>query len=113
MDFRSALEFRTAEAYPGGNDHQGRVVLILFGSLDGRGNSIQIISIINRVNGPAVRLEPFSNVFSEGNIGVALNRNAIVVIEIDQLPQPQRSCKRCSFRGYPLPSSHHRWRCHK
>ena len=86
MHIRLTL-FGSAEADDGSTaDETGAGVL--FGgrdsSIDGRAiHSIHLLDV------PAIRFETLVLVLCEGQIGIAVDRDAVVVVEIDKLSQPQ------------------------
>ena len=61
------------------------------------------VHTIDRPNDmPAIGLEPLGHIFGEGNIGIPLDRNIIVIIQIDKFTQTQRSRQRGCLRGDTL-----------
>src|SRR5258708_6610978 len=51
---------------------------------------------------PAIGVEAACDIFAESDVGGPLKLDVIVVIEIDQFTQPQRSGQARGFAGHPL-----------
>ncbi len=67
--------------------------------LDGRSNGIAVVAINRRNHLPAVGLETFRGVVAEPAFHFAIDGNAVVIVESNQLAQTQGSRQRADFVG--------------
>ena len=65
-------------------------------------NGIQFVAILNILRMPTVRLKAFGAVFGEGDVGPGGKCDVIIVVEADQLAEPQVTCERRGFGGNAL-----------
>src|SRR6185437_10658977 len=70
---------------------------LLAGCLNGSTYSPYIITVLQHLDMPAIGFEPFSDVLPEGDIGIALDADVIVVIEIDDITQTEMTGKGSRF----------------
>jgi hypothetical protein len=61
-------------------------VLRFFGSLNGTAQSLQVVGIIYGLHMPAVGGVSLEDVFGEGEVGVAVDGDVVVIVEDDELP---------------------------
>jgi hypothetical protein len=61
-------------------------VLGIFGGLNRSAKSIQIVDIIHGLHVPAIGGVSLENIFGEGEVGVAVDGDVVVVVEDDELP---------------------------
>ncbi|MET3215893.1 UNVERIFIED_ORG: hypothetical protein ABIC48_003662 [Burkholderia territorii] len=58
----------------------------------------QIVAVVDRFGMPAVGVEPLRAIFGEGDSGAGGQCDPIVVVQADQLAEPEMAGKRCGFR---------------
>jgi len=63
---------------------------------------IEVVAVVHVEHLPAVRLEPRSDVFREGQPGVTVDRDVVVVVQHFQLAQTQVTRKRAGLVRYPF-----------
>ena len=76
-----------AKAYDSVDYDDGRLIGDGFGLFDGGAEGVEVLDIGNTLDVPAVGLEALADVFAEGEVGVAVNGDGVVVVEIDELAQ--------------------------
>ncbi len=81
-----ALPVWSAETNDGAAHDDGRA-RVGFGGLNGGVNAIHIIAVVHFLDVPVIRGETRGSVFGEGQVGGTVNRDVIVVVEIDQLAE--------------------------
>jgi hypothetical protein len=64
-----------------------------------------VISVLDVLGMPPVRLEAFQDVLGESAGGVPVDRNVVVVVDTNQVSQLQVSCEGGGFAGYTLLST--------
>ncbi len=94
------LLVRAAVADVGAGDDQ-RGTGIGLGSADGSGDALQVVPVYV-LHVPAVGLEAPASILGEGQVGAALDGDAVVVVQVDQLAQAQMAGQRRSLRCHPL-----------
>ena len=72
---------------------------------DCRVDGLEIVAIGDLLGVPAIGVEAGHAVFGKGEVGGSVERNQVVVVEIDQLAQLEVPGQR-SRRGWPLPGQH-------
>jgi hypothetical protein len=81
----------------------GRLVLGLLGLLDGSLNGVEVVvTIVNDENLPAVGFITLDNVLSEGDVGVSVNRNMVVVVDGNQVAKLEVTSERGGLTGDTL-----------
>ena len=65
--------------------------------LDGRADGGDVVPVDPRLHVPAVSLEPLGRVVGEPALGLAVDRDAVVVVADDELAQAQRAGERCGL----------------
>ncbi len=63
-------------------------------------NRCKIVSILNGLRVPAIRFEALGAIFREGDVGRSGKRDVVVVIEADQLAEPQMTRERRGLGRY-------------
>ena len=76
-----------AEAYDGVDDDEGRLVGDGLGLFDGGAEGVEVLDVGNMLDVPAVGFEALADVFAEGEVGVAVDGDGVVVVEVDELAQ--------------------------
>jgi len=79
-----------------GHDERGAGVSL--GGADGGGDALQVVSV-HALHVPAVGLEAPAPVLGEGQVGAALDGDAVVVVEVDELAQAQVAGQRGGLGG--------------
>ncbi len=79
-----------------------RDVLFPGARADGVVDSIQVIAILDGLCVPAIRREPLGMVFGEGELRRGGESDAVVIVEIDQLPEFQVARERSGFGCHAL-----------
>ena len=74
---------------------------------------LRVVAVDVRHHLPAVGLETLRRVVGEPAVDVAVDRDAVVVVEGDQLAQPQRAGQRTRPRAKCLPSGNRRPGTHR
>ena len=74
---------------------------------DGAVDSFQIVAVFHRLRVPTIRREPPGAVFREGEVRRGRECDAVVIVQIDELPEfqvaRQRSCFGChAFHEVPV-----------
>ena len=72
------------------------------GLLDGPGDGVQVLPVQRPGHLPAVGRETARHILQKGDVGIALDGDAVVVVEDDELAQLQRAGQRGRFRRHPL-----------
>jgi len=86
---RSVLLVRTAEANVGANHNNGGSIPLFAGSVQGRGDRIDVVTPFNLLDMPAESCEARHTIFCEGQLCAAFDGDVVVGIQDDQLAQPQ------------------------
>ena len=82
---------------------KGRLVLDLLGFLDGSGDTLEVVVTIGHGQSvPAVRLVALEDILGEGNVGVTVNGDMVVVPDGDEVAQLKVTSERGSFARYTL-----------
>ena len=78
---------RGTVANQGGNLDEGRARVSL-GGVDRGADGVDVgVTVLDVLGVPAVRVEARDNIFGEGDVGVAINGDVVVVVEDDQLAE--------------------------
>src|SRR5207248_8543392 len=67
------------------------------GLLDRFGDIFRIVPLFHVPRVPPVRLKSFRNVFGKAQTGRPCQRDVVLVVEVDQLPEPEMASKRRGF----------------
>ena len=86
MRFAGILPGGQSKPDMGTADDQGRAP-VFFGSLDGRIDRLHIIAICHTLNMPIICLETGGAILGKGDIGGTVDRDAVVIVEIDDFAQ--------------------------
>ena len=81
-----ALPVWSAETNDGAAHDDGRA-RVGFGGLDRGVNRVHTVTVVHFLDVPVIRGETRGAVFGEGQVGGTVNRDVIVVVEIDQLAE--------------------------
>ena len=92
-----ALLVRCAESDHGLAADQRRLDALRLGGVDRGVDRLRVVPVHVRDHVPAVGLEALRRVVGEPAFDVAVDRNAVVVVEADQLAEPQRAGQRAGF----------------
>src|SRR5579859_4697999 len=68
-------------------------------ALNSLADRVRVVSVFQYLGMPAVGVEAFCNVFGEGDIGIALDRDMIVVVKEDQVSEAEVACQGGCFRA--------------
>ena len=82
------------------HDDHGRLVGHGLRLLDGLAEAVQVVHVGYVLHMPAVRLEALAHVFAERQVGVAVDGDGVVVVEIDQLAQLEEARDGGGFGGH-------------
>ena len=99
VGFKGVLFMGRAIAEVGPHHDDGRPFGIFPGGTKGLLDCTQVVAVIDRLDVPAVGLEPFRAVLSKGEICACGKGDMIVVIKTDELPELEMSGKRGGFVG--------------
>ena len=99
MDAAGAGLVGTAVPDDGPADHQARTLRLRLRRPHGLGDARQVVAVHRTDDVPAVGGKPLRHVFQEGDVRVAFNGYAVVVVEVDELVQPQRAGQRRGLGG--------------
>jgi hypothetical protein len=91
MRFRRVLLARAAIGDVGVSDDQGWLRRLSLSRMQSGVNRCDIVAITDLLYMPAVGVEALAHLFGEGAIGGAVDRDVVVVIEVDQLSELQMS----------------------
>ena len=89
MGRRGVLLVGTTKADVGANLNQGGPASLFPGSLQRGGNCVDIVALFDPLDVPAESGETGHPVLGEGQLRAAFDRDVVVGIEDDELPQPQ------------------------
>jgi hypothetical protein len=93
---------RTAIRDVGSNDDEARTVGLPLCGINRAVEDVEIVDVGDSQHLPPVGLEPLLRIVAEGELGVALDRDVIVVVEPDQLSKPKVAGERCSLVRHSL-----------
>ncbi|MBA7634311.1 hypothetical protein ES703_41895 [subsurface metagenome] len=79
----------TAVADNGFTDYQAGATALLLSHADGRIDTGYVHAVDGADDMPAVGLETPGHILGEGDVGVSLNRDVIVVVQVNKLAQAQ------------------------
>ena len=83
-------------------DDHARAAGLALGGLDGRLHRVELQVLAEVLDVPAVRLVALADVLGEGERGVALDRDVVVVVEDDQAAEAEVAAERARLRRDPL-----------
>ena len=83
-----------AVADDGAHGDDGRLVGDRLGGFNCRSNGVEIVAVCHVLHMPVIGLEALRHVLGEGQLGGAVERDEVVVVEEDQLAQLQGSGQR-------------------
>ena len=93
-----------------GPDSNNRGAGICFRFLNSQIDRFHIIAIRDGLYMPVISSEARHPVFGEGDFRIAIDRDMVVIIQVNQLPQTEMTCQRSRFGGDTLPLNLHRSR---
>jgi len=89
-----------AETNDGGELDDGRLIPNGLSNLDGLLEALEIVvTILNPLGVPTIRLEASENVFSEGDIGITVNGDMVVIIDANEVSKLEMTGEGSSFGG--------------
>ena len=94
--------YRRAEAEMRGDENQRRPCRLSTGAGKRGIDFGQVVTVGHVDRLPAAGVEAFANVFGEGNVGAGGERDAVAVVEANQLAEPEVAGKRGCFSGDAL-----------
>ena len=97
VDFRRILHVRATEANVISDADERRFFVLRFRQRNSRIDSFQIGAIFDAQNVPLMRFKASTNVFCKADIGRAVDRNVVVIVEHDELAQSQMPSNRRRF----------------
>ena len=84
------------------DDNEGGPIAGCVKALEGLRQGVCIIGIVDVANSPPVGAKASRNVLREGECGITLDGDVIVVIDPTQIREPQVASKRGRFAGHPF-----------
>ncbi|CCJ99103.1 hypothetical protein BN130_1737 [Cronobacter malonaticus 507] len=90
---------RRAEANDGATDNQRRFIGNLFRLFDSAFDSLWIVAVNLMHHVPVVGFETFGGVIGKPAFGFAINRDAVVIVEANELAEAQRARERADLMG--------------
>ena len=99
---RRVLLVRTAVADVGADLDQGRTAGLRERRVERRGQGLDVIAVVDRQGVPAVGLVAGDHVFREAQVGRAVDRDPVRVVEHVQLAETQVPCHRAGLGGDAL-----------
>src|SRR5712692_7557450 len=92
---RIVMPIRAAVADMATNANQRRPARLGASVFDCVCERVEVVGVLNRLGMPSVGFEPFAYVFGESDLGVAVDRDVIVVVEVDDVAKAQMARDRC------------------
>jgi hypothetical protein len=97
MGFGGVLLVGGAEAYDCVDDNEGRLIGDGLGLFDRGTQGVEVLDVGNMLDVPAVGLEALANIFTEREVGVAVDGDGVIILEIDKLAQLEEASERSGF----------------
>ncbi len=89
------MPIRAAVADMATNTNQRRPARLRASVFDCVCECVEVVGVLNRLGMPSVGFEPFAYVFGESDLGVAVDRDVIVVVQVDDVAKAQMARDRC------------------
>ena len=91
-----------AVADVGAHDDERRPGGLVTRRLDGAGESLEVVAVLDPLDVPAVGLVAPPDVLAEGEVGRAVDRDPVVVVEHDELAEPEVAGPGAGLGGHAL-----------
>src|SRR5258708_1022580 len=96
------MPIRAAVADMAANANQRRPARLGASVFDCACECVEVVGVLNRLGMPSVGLEPFAYIFGESDLGVAVDRDVIVVVEVDDVAKAKMARARPGPPHHPL-----------